>query len=251
MVKIVIQNANVIYGKKPIVKNASFEVNSGELVVIIGPNGSGKSSLIKASLGLIPALIDDCHIDGLNILKAQHLYAYLPQERPLAWPQKVKDIVALGRFQLGANLTKLRQEDKTAIEAALTDCELGHLAERNADTLSGGEKSRMHLARAFAREAEFFLADEPTNALDLYHQIKIMKLIKAKVQEGIGALLVLHDIELAAKYADRILVMHEGAIVAEGTPQDVITSELLSAVYNIHGELIHEAGKPPRLEITD
>ena len=172
--------------------------------------------------------------------------AYLPQIRPLAWPNQVRDIVALGRFSHGAALGRLKQDDAAAVDRAITACDLHHLIDRTADTLSGGELARVHCARAIATEAPLLIADEPTAALDPRHQFRILDLIKSFVDRGGGALLVLHDIELAARYATRLIWMKDGKIVADGTPSETLSAERLADVYDIEAHVedgrIHMAG---------
>ncbi len=221
---------------------ASFKLSAGELVIVLGPNGAGKTSLIRAALGLQPpssgtALIDGQDTCALSAADRARLIAYLPQTRPLAWPNQVRDVVALGRFSHGATLGRLTGSDAVAVDRALADCDLTHLADRSTDTLSGGELARVHCARAFATQAPLLVADEPTAALDPRHQFRILNLIKAFVDHGGGALLVLHDIELAARYASRLIWMKDGQIVADGTPAETLTTDRLADVYRIRARL--------------
>ncbi len=225
-----------------LVEAASFRLAPGEFVALLGPNGAGKTSLLRASLGLERPSGGGATLGGEDvgtlspIVRARRI-AYLPQTRPLAWPNSVRDVVALGRFSHGAALGRLGDADAEAVERAIVACDLSHLAHRRADTLSGGELARMHCARAFAAEAPLLIADEPIAALDPRHQFRILDLIKEFVTRGGGALVVLHDIELAARYASRLIWMKDGRIVADGSPTETLNAERLEDVYNIRGSV--------------
>lgn len=225
-----------------LVEQASFKLVPGELICLLGPNGAGKTSLIRTSLGLEKPSFGQSMLDGEStltlspILRARRI-AYLPQIRPLAWPNAVRDIVALGRFSHGAVLGRLKGADRDAVDRALSACDLTHLADRSADTLSGGELARMHCARAFAAEAPLLVADEPIAALDPRHQFRILDLIADFVASGGGALVVLHDIQMAARYASRLIWMKGGRILADGPPSETFTEDRLKDVYGIEARV--------------
>lgn len=225
-----------------LVDRVSFELRQGEFVALLGPNGAGKTSLIRASLGLqMPssgtAILGETDTAALPPNQRARRLAYLPQVRPLAWPNRVKDVVALGRFAYGAASGQLSDTDSKAINRALKACDLEHLADRGADTLSGGELARMHCARAFAAEAPLLIADEPTAALDPRHQFRILDLIAAYVGQGGGALVVLHDLRLAARYASRLIWMKGGRVLADGPPEDTLTAARLEEVYGVRAQV--------------
>lgn len=225
---------------------ASFSLSPGELVIVLGPNGAGKTSLIRTALGLQAPSAGHSTLEGkdtrqLSPSERARQIAYLPQTRPLAWPNQVQDVVALGRFSHGATLGRLTGIDAAAVDRAIVACDLTHLAHRSTDSLSGGELARVHCARAFATEAKLLIADEPTAALDPRHQFRILDLIKSYVDDGGGALLVLHDIELAARYATRLIWMKGGRIVADGPPSETLTAERLSDVYRVTARM--DAGR--------
>jgi iron complex transport system ATP-binding protein len=163
--------------------------------------------------------------------------AYLPQQRPLAWPNAVRDVVALGRFAYGAAPGRLSREDAEAVDRAVALCDLSAFVSRAADTLSGGELARMHCARAFAAETPLLIADEPVAALDPRHQFRIMDIIRSYVERGGGALVVLHDMSLAARYATRLIWMKDGRIVANGTPAETLTPERLADIYGVQARI--------------
>ena len=168
--------------------------------------------------------------------RARHL-AYLPQSRPLAWPNPVRDVVALGCFSHGAALGRLRGADRDAVERALASCDLDEMAGRSTATLSGGELARVHCARAFAAEAPLLIADEPVAELDPYHQFRVMDLIRAFVDAGGGALVVLHDVTLAARYASRLIWTKNGRIVVDGPPTETLTAARLAEIYGVRGRV--------------
>ena len=222
--------------------DACLHLKAGELVVILGPNGAGKTTLLKTAMGLIEPDSGQVFCAGINsqalspIERARHI-SYLPQIRPMAWPNTVRDVVALGRYSHGASLGRLKQADKIAVDAAIAACDLGHLSARRVDNLSGGELARMHCARAFAAQAPLLIADEPVAALDLRHQFRIMDLMQDYVTQGGGALIVLHDINLAAKYADRLIWIKGGRIIAKGSPKATLTPERLAQIYDIRARV--------------
>lgn len=229
-------------GDQRLVDSASIRLVPGELVALLGPNGAGKTSLLRASLGLERKVIGRTTIDGTDtgalspMQRARHI-AYLPQQRPLAWPNTVRDVVSLGRYAYGAAPGRLGAEDAAAVDAAIARCDLSALAQRQTDTLSGGELARVHCARAFAAEAPLLVADEPVAALDPRHQFRIMDIIADFVAAGGGALVVLHDITLAARYASRMIWMKEGRIVADGTPEVTLTAARMAEIYGVQARV--------------
>jgi len=233
-----VDNISVKAGGKTLVKQASLELGAGKLIALIGPNGAGKTSLLRAGLGLIKPASGRASLNGEDITKmspvqrAQKI-AYLPQIRPLAWPNHVFDIVALGRFAFGANIARLSEADKEAIYDAMTACDILHLSERRADTLSGGELARMHCARALCGKTPFLIADEPIAALDPKHQFNVMNLLRGYVDGGGGALIVLHDIALAARYADRLVWMKDGEVIASGLVTETLSPQMMSDIFGV------------------
>ena len=238
MVELAAQGLYAAIDGREVVRGASVRVAPGELVALLGPNGAGKTMLLRAVLGLVKRSRGRVEAGGgdparLSAAERARRMAYLPQSRPLAWPVRVRDVVALGRFAHGASPGRLKGEDAAAVERALSACGLASLSDRSCDTLSGGELSRTHVARALAAEAPLLLADEPTAALDPLHQHRIMTLIRAYVDAGNGALVVLHEAALAANFADRLTWMKEGRVVADGPPEDTLTPERMAQVYGV------------------
>lgn len=229
-------------GRARLVDGVSFRVGPGEMVVLLGPNGAGKSTLIRACLGLSRPLSGTARLEGVDIARMPpaeraRRVSYLPQIRPLAWPARVRDVVALGRFAHGAAPGRLRGADGEAVAQALETCGLLHLAERTMDTLSGGEIAMVHCARAMAARAALLIADEPVAALDLRHQFLVLDRIAQTVQQGGGALIVLHDVGMAARYATRLIWMKAGRKLADGAVEETLTPQRIAEVYGVHAQV--------------
>ena len=247
MTKLSLCNIGLSITNKVILESINLELNSGELVVLLGANGAGKSSLLRSALGLAQvstgeSLIDEQLVTTLSSANRAKKVAYLPQKRPLAWPIKVFDVVSLGRYAYGVNLGRLKNDDLESVESAITSCDLEHLRNRRVDTLSGGEAARVHVARAFAANAALLLADEPTAALDPKHQLDVMQLIRRYVDMGGGALVVGHEASLAARFADRLIWMRDGRIVADGTVKETMTAAMMAEIYGVSAQIGDVAG---------
>ncbi len=228
-----------------LLKDACVSLACGEVVAILGSNGAGKTSLLRAILGLREVASGSVTLDGRaffslsSVERAQHI-AYLPQRRPLAWPNKVRDIIALGRFAHGVSLGRLSPQDSAAVQNAINRCDLQGFEDRNVLSLSGGELARVHFARALATQAPLLLADEPVAELDPRFQLQIAKLIRQFVDAGGGALVVLHEVALAANLADRLIWLNEGQIVATGTPRETLTPQTLADVYGVKAHVAED-----------
>ena len=236
--KLEARNITVTIKGASIVSSASLGVSTGELVGLIGPNGAGKSTLLKALLGLRPRDGGDVLLDGADFLalpperRARHV-AFLPQERHVEWRLPARDIVMLGRYPHRNRFGGPTPDDRAAIDRALTATESHALADRPVSVLSGGERTRVLLARALAVDAPLLLADEPITALDPYHQLHVMEILRDRARAGAGILAVIHDLALAARFMDRLILMHEGRIIADGPPAAVLTPENLARTYRI------------------
>jgi len=243
MAELEFRSATLLHGVQPVVQAASLRVGPGELTALIGPNGAGKTTLLRAALGLLrPAggavLLAGRDPAGMEAVARARLAAYLPQSRPLAWPLRVAQVVALGRFAHGA--PRITGADAAPVARALAACRLEALAQRRTDQLSGGELARVHLARALAAEAPLLLADEPTAALDPRHALEAMAILRAFCDQGGGALVTLHDLSLAARFADRVIVLCEGRILADGPPVEAMASEVLAQAFGVRASLFPE-----------
>lgn len=230
----------------PMLSDAHLTLRRDEVTMLIGPNGAGKTTLIRLLLGLLSP--DSGTVQWAGEAPLAQTAAYLPQSRPLIWPQPVRDVVALGRFAFGALPSRLSEADAAAVERAMGYADVAHLAERAADTLSGGEAARVHLARALAAETPYLIADEPAAALDLRHQHAVMALFRDLAAQGRGVLAVVHDLGLAAAYADRLIWMDQGRIIADGSPADTLTAERLAAVFGVTARVEARDG---RVQLSD
>ncbi len=231
----------------PLLERASLSLSPGELVVLLGPNGAGKTSLLRVALGLAradsgSALLGDRPPASLSPENRARAVTYLPQMRELAWPITVRDVVALGRYAFGASPARLGDADAQAVARAIDACDLSQLANRATDTLSGGELARVHIARALASGAPMMVADEPVASLDPRHQHNVMRLIRTFVDSGGGALVVLHDLDLAALYADRLVWMSAGRTLADGSVADTMTAERIAQVYAVGATVTRQDG---------
>ncbi len=237
-----VENLCVRAGDRLLVENACFHLQAGELAILLGPNGAGKTSLLRGILGLARRHSGAARLRGrmladLDPLQRARQLSYLPQQRPLAWPSPVRDVVSLGRYARGCAPGRLGAADSRAVEAALAACDLLELAGRSTATLSGGELARMHCARAFAAEAPLLFADEPVASLDPRHQLRVMELIRGHARAGAGALVVLHDVSLAARFADRLLWMKDARIVADGPPAATLTASRMAEIYQVQANI--------------
>lgn len=223
---------------KPIVANVSATFRAGECVALIGPNGAGKTTLIRAIAGLIP-VSGTIELAGAPLasldhrLRAQNI-GYLPQGHITHWPLPARDIVALGRFPFGlADPARLDASEAALVDDAMRRTDSFAFADRDVQTLSGGERARIMIARVLATGAKIILADEPTAALDPRHQIAILQTLKAESERGALVIFVTHDLALASRFADRLIVMAEGVIKADGAPADILTDALMADIYGI------------------
>ena len=240
---------SVTLGTRPVLDGVSLSVSAGEMVAVIGPNGAGKSTLLRSLAGLITPSSGSVRVDGRSLAglprsQLARAIAYLPQDRTVHWPLTVDTIVGLGRIPYGARPGALGARDKTAVQSAIAALDLVDLAERPATELSGGELARVLLARALAQEAEILLADEPTAGLDPAHQLALFDKLRAMTGEDKAVIIALHDLSHAARFCDRVVVLKQGRVLADGTPASVLTSELLASVYGIKARLVHIDGMP-------
>lgn len=238
-----IDGLSVQLGGRTLVREVSLRLAAGELLGLIGPNGAGKSTLLKAMVHLLPysgeirLLGDDAR--ELDARERARRLAYLSQDDQVQWPLRVTELVALGRHphQRPWPSAGLQAQDQAAIERALHATDLWHLRERRVTELSGGERARARLARTLAVQAPLLLADEPVAALDPLHQLRVMQYLHAHCrtpsQTGHAAIVVMHDLTLASRFCDRLLLLHEGQPVACGPPATVLTPEHLQRIYGI------------------
>ena len=236
--KLEVANVTVKAGDKTLVDGLSMTLSQGELVGLLGPNGAGKSTVLRAVIGARPTsngdiLIDGAPIDRLSNIDRARALAYLPQERHVEWRLSARAVVMLGRFPYRRSFGPPSEECEEAVDRALDAVGASDFAHRAVTTLSGGERARILLARALAVEAPLLLADEPIADLDPYHQIHVMEILKNRAQGGAGILAVLHDLTLAARFMDRLILVDEGRVVEDGAPNDVLSKRNLEHVYRV------------------
>ncbi len=230
-----VRDLKVDLGGTPVLRGVSFDIGEGEVVGLIGPNGAGKSTLLRAAQGLLTPLGGKVERTGPQAASGEggKAIAYLPQEREIAWPITVEALVMLGRLPHIGPFASPGPRDRQAAEQAMQLAGVTPLRHRAVTRLSGGERARALLARALAQEAPLLLADEPTAGLDPAQQMVVMRIFAGQAAAGRGVVVCLHDLGLAARWCTRLLMLAGGRIVAEGTPQEVLTAEVLRAVYGV------------------
>lgn len=235
-------------GGRRVVEGVSFALDAGAVTGLIGPNGAGKTTLLRGIAQLVPLAHGDVQFVGRPALKLTaaeraRQISYLPQGGQVHWPLLVRRLVALGRFPHLTSFATLRADDEAAITRALSACDVAHLAERPVTSLSGGERSLVLLARALAVGAPLLLADEPGASLDPAHQLQVMELLREEAAQGRAVLVVLHDLALATRLCDRLILLDKGRVVADGTADAVLTPERLANVYGVEAQLSREEGR--------
>jgi iron complex transport system ATP-binding protein len=224
---------------RTIVRDVSLAVADGETVGLIGPNGSGKSSLLRCIAGLRTPISGLVRYDGVEItswpaLERARKLAFVEQTADTDSDLRVADVAMLGRTAYRSRWRGPGANDRAVVAAALDRLDLTALADRPWKQLSGGERQRTHLARALAQQTSALLLDEPTNHLDVRHQLDLMELASRTPQTVVVAL---HDLALAARYCDRLVLMHRGAVVADGPAEEVLTAPLLREVFDVDAEI--------------
>ena len=225
-------------GGKAVVDGVDLAANAGEVVGLIGPNGAGKTTLLRALCRLEGLAAGDVSVDGVPLAALDRrdlarAISYCAQGAVCHWPLRVERLVALGRLPHLDPWRRAGAADEAAIGRALAETDVSELADRAIDTLSSGERARALLARALAVEAAVLLADEPVAALDPRHQLQIMATLKRRARAGAAVICVLHDLSLAARFCDRVALLHEGRLHATGTPAEVLAPENLAATFAI------------------
>ena len=231
-----------------IIDGATLDLRPGELTLLVGPNGAGKTTLMRALAGLLPSegtiALQNKPLAAFSVRdRARHI-AYLPQGHIFHWPMNVAAVVALGRHPHADAFTPLADEDRAAVARAIAATAIEPWAARAVTTLSGGERARVALARALATQAPVLLADEPTMSLDPRHQLVVMELLARAAHDGGAVLAIVHDLALAARFADRVVMMERGRIVAEGRPRDVLTPERIADVFAVEATIMDSAVGP-------
>lgn len=221
----------------------------GEFLAVAGPNGCGKTTLIRALNGQLPLREGTVSLDGRPLAawrraELARTVALVPQreETPFSW--RVEEMVGFGRYARQGPLSPMSRDDRAAVDAALARCDVAELRHRAIDTLSGGEWQRVRIARALAQEPAVLLLDEPTASLDLGHEMALFELIEQLAADGIAALVVSHHLNVAARFADRMLLLDGGVPVASGTPREVMEPGRLAAVFRWPVSVVYHQDAP-------
>ena len=232
------QQLEVTLSGRTVLRDVSLSLPSGQLVALVGPNGAGKTTLLRALAGLVSSTgtieVGGDHLSSLSLRERAKRFGYLPQGHLVHWPLPAKDVVALGRYPHGAtDPARLSPRDEQAVLRAMQATNVVEFAERPVTELSGGERSRVALARVLAVEAPIVLADEPTASLDPRYQIDVMINLRGAADRGVLVVVVTHDLGLAARFADTVLVLSDGRLVAQGKPEQALSEQIMADVFRI------------------
>lgn len=224
-------------GAPPALDGVSCDVAGGELLAVVGPNGSGKTTLVRAVSGLVSAERGEVSVDARPLSRwsrttLARVLAVVSQGEEVTFPLRVMETVMLGRYARLGPLAGPSAADRAAVIDALARCDVTGLADRTIDTLSGGEWQRVRIARALAQEPRVLVLDEPTTSLDVRHEMELFELVRGLVNGGLAGLVITHHINLAARFADRILLLSRGRVAALGRPGEVLRQETLRAVFD-------------------
>lgn len=223
---------------KPVLEGLSFDVGGGELLAVLGPNGAGKSTLLKIIVGILKPASGSLFFDGLNLAslarrERARLIGYVAQEANVRFPLTAMEFVLQGRFAQGRLIGFESEQDARAARRALELTETARFAGHPITELSGGERQRVMLARALATEPRLLILDEPVANLDISHQVKMLELVKNLTDDGkMSAIVVTHELNLAAEFATSVLLLKSGAMMAHGSPREVMTESRLQEVFN-------------------
>jgi iron complex transport system ATP-binding protein len=238
-----VDKISVSYDNREVLRDVSFELQPGQIVALLGANGAGKTTLIRAINGSVPPesgeiLLDKKPIDTLSRREIAKKIAVVAQENETKFPLTVLEFVLSGRFVHGGAFGWETELDIRLAENVLTECDLADFRDRFMNELSGGERQRVVLARALAVESEILLLDEPTANIDLAHQGSMFRLVRKRCREtDCSAVVITHDLNLAAEFADRIMLLKDGAVFGQGEPADVLTASNIQAVFAVRALL--------------
>lgn len=245
MKKLQVEKLNFDIGKTKILKDISFDVEENSFVGVIGPNGSGKSTMLKSIYGVNKPSGGEIYFEGENLLKISgkeraKKIAVLAQESSGQFDFSVQQVVEMGRYPHKNALENYSKQDFEIVDRVLKEMKLEDYRERSFNTLSGGEKQRVLISRLLVQESKFIILDEPTNHLDIGHQIEIMNVIK---NMGVTVLAAIHDMNMAAIYCDKLVVMKKGELLAQGKTEEILTPEMLKTLFNVNAEIHQINGK--------
>jgi len=240
-----VENVSFSYGRLQVLRDVTMNAKKGEIVCLLGPNGAGKSTLLKCILGALrpqkgKIIINGEDISNLDPIELARLIGYVPQVIEQTFPLTVFETILIGRLP-HLSWTP-RQSDLEAVRSAMRLLGIEKLAWKNLSELSGGQRQKVLLAMALAKEPSILLLDEPTNNLDLKSQLEVMDVIRDIVEDGKTAIVALHDLNLALRYADRVVVMKDGRVIANGKPAEVLEEDVIEGVYGVRAIVKNENG---------
>ena len=239
MKKLQVENLTYDIGGTRILKGITFDVEENTFVGVIGPNGSGKSTMLKSIYGVNRPSGGNIYFEGENLLEVSgkdraNKIAVLAQESGGQFDFSVQQVVEMGRYPHKDTLENYSKHDLEIVDRVLREMKLDNYRERSFNTLSGGEKQRVLIARLLVQESKFIILDEPTNHLDIGYQIEIMNIIK---KMGVTVLSAIHDMNMAAIYCDKLVIMKNGEVVTQGSVEETLTSEMLKNLFNVDAEI--------------
>ncbi len=238
-----VQNLSFAYKEQPVLQNLSFSIEKNKVYYLLGENGAGKTTLFRCMLGLLPfkgnILLNNTPLMRLTEKERSAQMAYIPQVHTSAFKYSVLDMVLMGTARTLSVFKSPGASEKERALDALQKLSILHLKDRDFCTLSGGEKQLVIIARALAQNARILLMDEPSSSLDYGNQIRLSERILHLSKEGYTILLSSHNPEHALRFGDQVLALKDGALLSQGTPQDVITDDLIFSLYNLHAEVVH------------
>ncbi len=249
MTAIETQDLTVSLGSRIVLRGVSLAVERGTMVGLIGPNGAGKTTMLRALAGVQPVesgqvLVGGTAVEVMSRAARARAVSYLPQGANVHWPLAAERVVALGRLLHLHAWGRYGTDDHDAVRRVLDDVDAVRFAERPVTSLSTGERARVLLARALAGDPQVLLADEPVAALDPSHQLDVLDLLRRRCADGLSVLVVLHDLTLAARYCDALVLLVDGAARHHGAPGAVLTTDILRDAYGIEGSLKVTEGVP-------
>ncbi|MEZ5534018.1 MAG: ABC transporter ATP-binding protein [Thiolinea sp.] len=239
-------DVSITLADKAVIRGLNFRQEEPALIGLLGCNGAGKTTLMRALAGLQAIDAGQLRVNGLNPqrepVQLAKSMAYLPQQRVVHWALPVADVVMLGRMPHQRAFYPPNQRDHEVVQQVMAEMDVSQFARRPFQTLSGGEQARVLIARALAQEPSLLIADEPANGLDPAHQVAMMRYFQCIVAGGCTVLLSVHDLNLAARYCDRLVMLDEGKVYQDGTPEVVMTAEHLQQVFNVRADIRHIDG---------
>ena len=248
MVTLRIRNLCFSYNAHPVFTDLSQDIEEGTVVAVVGSNGAGKSTLLQCVNHVLKPSAGEVLVEGRDVARMSRIeraahFAYLPQRSESLFPTTVFETVLAGRFPHSP--VRFTRRDEEIVAKTLDDMDLSAFAQRTFDHLSGGEQQQVLVARALAQEAGILLLDEPTNNLDLKHQFGILRLVRDIARRNrITSLLAIHDLNLAAAFSDRVIVLHEGRVFRQGKPADVLTASVVREVFGVDAKVYLHDGVP-------